>query len=146
MTIEESTPSAYPTCKQPNTCDLHPATLLPNAKGLRLITRSQTNTKRQAQTTNTESSVIFRPSPKVAQSKPPQRYVIYQIISHGVNDDQEHPSARPVEPTYRVPWYGFDSDDNTSEPIRHIPRNKIVSYYERIRQPLPDNLDEAQQG
>lgn len=117
MTIKGLTPSAYQTCEQPNTRALHPARPLPDANGIRHITRSQSNTKCPAQTAITESSVISKPRPKVTQTESPQKTFTDRIIRHGVKDDQEHLSPKPGEVTYRVRWYGFDSDDDKFEPF-----------------------------
>ena len=68
------------------------------------------------------------------------------MVSHGTNEDPDHPTASVGEPTYKVRWYSQDRDGDTYELIRHIPRNKIVSYYKRIKEPLPENLDQAQMG
>lgn len=78
--------------------------------------------------------------------KSPQEYVIERIISYTVSDVQKHPYIKLGGLAYRVQWYGFDSDEKTFEPIRDIPRSKIVSYYKRMKQLLPDSLNEAQQG
>lgn len=129
MTAKESTPSAYPKCEQLDNRDLHSTTPLLDANGFRNITRSQSNMKHQTQTASTEPPVISKQPPEVSQAQSPQEYVIDQIVSHRVNDDQEHPSAKLDEPTYRVQRYGFDSNGDTFEPIRHTLRNKIVSYY-----------------
>jgi len=68
------------------------------------------------------------------------------IISHGTNEDKDHPSADVGETTYRVRWYGYSSKDDTYEPIRHLPRNKVISYYKRKKLPIPENINENQQG
>ena len=72
--------------------------------------------------------------------------MIDKIISHGVNADKEHPSAEVGEVTYRVRWYGYGAVDDTYEPIKHLPRNKVVSYCKRKKLPLPDNINEAVAG
>ena len=60
------------------------------------------------------------------------------------NSREEHPSAQVGETTYRVRWYGQDAKGDTFEPIRHIPRNKVISYYKRKKLSLPDDIDQAQ--
>lgn len=75
-----------------------------------------------------------------------EEYVIDRIISHGVNTDEEHPSAEVGEVTYRVRWYGYGAADDTYEPIKHLPRNKVISFCKRKKLPLPDNINEAVAG
>ena len=72
-----------------------------------------------------------------------KEYVIERIVDDGINEDPEHPSAQVGETTYRVSWYGYGRDDDTFEPIRHLPRNEVVSYCKRKMKPLPKNLHES---
>ena len=72
-----------------------------------------------------------------------QEYVVDRIISHGINQDENHPSAKVGETTYRIRWYGYKPSDDTWEPIHHLPRNKVVSYYKRKKIRLPSNINEA---
>lgn len=146
MTVEELTPSAYPTSKQLNTRNLPLAAPLPESNNVKRPARSQSEAKRQTREVNTEAFVNLGTPLSGTRAEAPQEYVIDRIVSHGINGDQEHPSAKIEELTYRVRWYGCDRNDDTFEPIQYFPRNKIVSYYERIEQPLPDNLNKAQQG
>ncbi len=75
-----------------------------------------------------------------------QEYVVERIISHGINEDPEHPTARVGETTYRVRWYGYEEKDDTYEPVRNLPRNKIVSYHKRKKLRIPENIDSAIAG
>ena len=76
----------------------------------------------------------------------PGEYVIDKVVSHGVNTDPQHPTAAVGETTYRVRWYDYGPDEATFEPIRHLPRNKVVSYYKRRKLSLPEDIHEAVQG
>ena len=69
-----------------------------------------------------------------------------KVVSHGTNEDPHHPTAKVGETTYRVRWYGYGPDEDTFEPIRHLPRNKVVSYYKRRKLSLPEDIQEAVQG
>ena len=73
-------------------------------------------------------------------------YVIDKIVSNSINEDPEHPTAEVGEMTFQVRWYGYDADEDTFEPVRHLPRNKIVSYCRRKKMALPPNINEAESG
>ena len=75
-----------------------------------------------------------------------EEYVIDNIVSHGINEDSKHPSAKLGETTYRVRWHGYSPSDDTYELIHHLPRNKVVSYYKKKKLQLPSDLDKAQLG
>lgn len=144
MSDKELTPSAYPTCKQLNTRDLPTLVLLPDTTDFKRITISQSNTKQETQRTNTELSVAPSPSPSGTQARTPQEYVIDRVISHRIKDHQKRPSAKLGERICRVRCYGFDRSNDKFEPILHISRIKIISYYKRNKQPLLNNLKKAQ--
>ena len=82
------------------------------------------------------------------QQAPKGEHVIDKIVDHGRCDDEDNPSTCIGDLLYRVRWYGFTSKDDTWEPVRHLPRNKIVSYHRRTQQPLPheDELNQARAG
>lgn len=75
-----------------------------------------------------------------------QDLIMNRIVSHGTNGDTEHPSVRIGETAYRVRWYGCTREDDTFEAIRHIPRSKVVSYFNLIKQPFPDSITDVQMG
>lgn len=101
MTIDEPTPSAYRAHEQPNTCGLHAAASLPASNGFRSVTRLQSKAKQQDQAANTKSLLIPAPPPKATEAGSPQEYFFDQLISHKINDDQDHPSAKLGDLTYR---------------------------------------------
>ena len=75
-----------------------------------------------------------------------REFVVDRIVSHGINEDAEHPTARVGDTTYRVRWYGFGAEEDTFEPIHHLPRNKLVSYYKRKKLALPVDIHKAVAG
>ena len=75
-----------------------------------------------------------------------QSWVIDKIVTHAYCDDSNHPHAKVGEVLYRVRWYDCTPEDDTWEPVRHLPRGKILSYHKRRKLRLPDNLDEAMTG
>ncbi|CAN8071820.1 unnamed protein product [Agarophyton chilense] len=68
----------------------------------------------------------------------PQEFVIDRIVPHIYTPEGEV--------RYQVRWYGFSPDEDTVEPIEHLPRSKVLSYHRRARVTLPPNLDRAQVG
>ena len=73
-------------------------------------------------------------------------YVVERVVADGLNEDENHPTAKIGEPVYRVRWYGYSPSDDTWEPVKHFPRNKLVSYCHRKGVDLPPNIDESQDG
>ena len=147
MTDEQLTQNAYPVSQKTNLQDINEPPEGTNLNTNRRRTRSRTKELEASRnlSDNTEETVN-QPIQEAEGSDKDEEFVIDKIISHGINEDPDHPSATVGETTYQVRWYGQNCDGDTYEPIRHIPRNKIVSYYKRIKQPLPDNLDQAQLG
>jgi len=147
MTDEQLTRHAYPTDQETNLRDITAPTRGTDTKVNRIITRSRTKEREKypnvLQQTDT---TVQQPENQPERSTNEQEYVLERVISHGTNEDPDHPTASVGETTYQIRWFGCDKNDDTYEPIRHIPRNKIVSYYKRIKQPLPGNINEAQMG
>ena len=74
------------------------------------------------------------------------QYVMEKIFNHDVNEDESHPHAKVGEILYRIRWYGYEAKDDTLEPINHLPRSKLLSYYRRRKLPLPTDLHRAMLG
>lgn len=66
-----------------------------------------------------------------------------RIVNHEINKNPDHPTADVGENVYRVRWYGNRPEYDTFEPVRNLPRNKIVSYHRRKRLKMSGNIDEA---
>ena len=66
-----------------------------------------------------------------------------RIVSHQPNDNDENPAAEDGKIVYKVRWHGYGPTDDTFEPIRNLPRNKVVSYYRAKKLPLPANIGDA---
>ena len=147
LTDEQLAKDGYPVKQKTNLKDIVQPSKQTDTTVGRRITRSRAKEleRLNSRTQHTEESVD--PSlENTERSTEDQEYVIERVVSHGINEDPDHPTASVGETTYQVRWYGLDRDGDTYEPIRHIPRNKIVSYYKRIKEPLPENLDQAQLG
>ena len=105
-------------------------------------TRSQDPSHRHVERRNST-----RPTPKATtsyESENPSEFVMSKMLSHGVNDDAEHPTALLGQTVYCVRCYGYGADDDTWEPIQNLPRNAVASYYRRKGQKLPSDISRAQ--
>ncbi|MGH0053543.1 MAG: DDE-type integrase/transposase/recombinase [Sphaerochaetaceae bacterium] len=67
-----------------------------------------------------------------------QEYVMGKIVNMG-----EDANGQPL---FEIKWYGYPSEDNTWEPVSHIPRSHIVRYCKRKSLDLPENIRDAQVG
>ena len=67
-------------------------------------------------------------------------------MDHRINTDPDHPTAKVGETTYRVRWYGYSPKDDTYEPTRTLPHNKLLSYYKLKKLAVPAELDKAIMG
>lgn len=54
--------------------------------------------------------------------------------------------AKVSEPLYRVCWYSYETDYDTWEQTRHLPRSKILSYYRTKKLPISGTIDQADDG
>ena len=88
------------------------------------------------------------PTPEVVEENevPTEEFVIDDIISHMVNKSRRHQYANKGETLYRVRWYGFEADDDTWEPIKHLPRSKVLSYFRRKDLEIPEDINKAIDG
>ena len=66
---------------------------------------------------------------------PSAPFVVQRIIAHGVADN--------IEFLLKVRWHGFSSEEDTWEPIRHLPYNMVVRYCQTRNIALPSNMEEA---
>ena len=66
-----------------------------------------------------------------------------KIVDHKINDDPEHPSAELGETVYRIRWENYGPEGDSFEPIRNLPRNKVVSYHKSKKLALPSNIGDA---
>lgn len=67
-----------------------------------------------------------------------QEFVLDRVVDHGLDDDNVT--------KYRCRWYGYSSDQDTWEPIEHIPRSHVKRYYRRRRLPIPPTISSADVG
>ncbi len=142
MTDDEIVPKEFPTGESENLRDIPRGT----------VVRQSDRTSKDE--TWKPSPAEEAPSPTGAHSQPleeptgveDQEYVMERIISHRKNTDPNHSTAKVGEMTYRVRWYGFPPEEDTYEPIRNLPHNKVVSYYKRKKLPLPGDIDQAMDG
>lgn len=45
-----------------------------------------------------------------------------------------------------IKWHGFAEEENTWEPISHIQRSTVISYFKRRRLPTPSDINDALEG
>lgn len=67
-------------------------------------------------------------------------FVIEKIVNHQTNKCRLHPYARAREAIYVVRSYGHETDDETPKQTRHLPRGKMLSYFQKKKLPIPDNI------
>jgi Chromo (CHRromatin Organisation MOdifier) domain len=70
------------------------------------------------------------PSPPSPDENPYEEFVIERLLSHGVDDDGIV--------VMRVRWFGFGSDDDTWEPITHLPKLLVERYAKRNKMAIED--------
>ena len=75
-----------------------------------------------------------------------EEFLIDIIVAHKVNKSLMHRFSRKGETLFQIRWYRFESDDDTWEPFRHLPRSNILSYCKRIVIVDPDNIHKAIDG
>ena len=59
-------------------------------------------------------------------------FVIDSIVAHKVNKSRRHRFAKKGETLFRIRWYGYESDDDTWEPIQYLPWSKKLSHCKKI--------------
>ena len=83
---------------------------------------------------------------KEDQASDTEEFTIEKFVNHKRNLSRKHRFAKYGETLFRVRWYGYAASADTWEPIRHLPRSKVIGYFKRRKIPLPDNLDDAIDG
>lgn len=68
-----------------------------------------------------------------------QEFVIDKIVAHKSGNGPHY---------FRVRWYGYRQEDDTWEPMEHLPKSSIVHYFRRKKLPVPPPhvLDKATPG
>ena len=72
--------------------------------------------------------------------------MIDSIVAHKVNKSRRHRFVKKGETFFRIRWYGYESDNETWEPIQHFPRSKILSHCKRFGIVVPDNIHQSIDG
>jgi hypothetical protein len=70
------------------------------------------------------------PAPPSPDENPYDEFVIERLLSHGVDDDDNV--------VMRVRWFGFGSDNDTWEPITHLPKLLVERYEKAIEDLWPN--------
>ena len=66
------------------------------------------------------------------------RYTIHRIL--------EHENLHDGRNAYRVRWYGYSAEEDTWEPIHHLPRNKVLQYCRSKGLPIPEDINDADES
>lgn len=80
------------------------------------------------------------------RKKKTEEHVMDSIVDHKINKSRRHRYAKHGERLYRVRWYDCGPDEDTWEPIRHLPRGKVLSYCKKKNVPIPEDIDKADDG
>lgn len=73
-------------------------------------------------------------------------FIIDNIIDHRINRDQKHQYEDDSKTIYRLRWNGIEAKGDTWEPIRHLQRSSVLSYWNRNELLIRENIDEAHDG
>ena len=144
--------SEGPTNEEGNLQDLPHSQTVEEEEPRRMKTRSQTKeSDSETKVANTGpgpggSVEVEKEENQKTEESDTEEFVIDSIVSHKVNKSRRHRYAKQGENLYRVRWYGFDSDDDTWEPIKHLPRSKVLSYCSRMGFETPKNINDAVDG
>ena len=98
-----------------------------------------------------ESEAISKSQEKEASSShsvvvDTEEFVIDKVVDHKLNKNRRHKFVNVGEPLFRVRWYGYGPDQDTWEPVRYLPRSKILQYVKRADIDKPANIDHAIDG
>ena len=99
--------------------------------------------------TQEEEEQIILDERKISEKEnevPTEEFVIDKIVNHKINRSRRHRYAKAGEPLYLVRWYGFEEEDDTWEPTKHLPRSKIVSYYRAKKTEILESVEQANDG
>ena len=98
-------------------------------QGTRVTRQYTRNRELDTQPMSSSSSAVAAIAPE---------YVMESIVDHSYAEDGEL--------LYRIRWYGYAADQDTWEPVRHIPRSHIVRFCRSWKFPFPPHIDEAMIG
>ena len=128
--------------------DDYPTKKVTNLKGMVDVDGNEVNKEKRTRTQDENELIPNERNDETEKEDehPTEEFVIHKIIDHKINRSRRHRYAKAGEPLYRVRWYGFNEEYDTWEPTKHLPRSKIVSYHNAKKQPLPTNIDQADDG
>ena len=84
--------------------------------------------------------------PKNTEMDSEGEYVIDKVVDHIINEDERHPQIKRGDMLYKVRWFGYTPEDDTFEPVHHLPRSQVLSYHNRKQMPVPSNIAKAMLG
>ena len=68
-------------------------------------------------------------------------FFIDTIVWHKLNRNKAHANAKDGDKLYRVRWDGYDSKDDTWEPLPNLTRSHMIRYHEKCNLTLPSNIN-----
>ena len=66
--------------------------------------------------------------------------MIVSIVAQKVNKSRRHRYSKKGETLLRIRWYGYESDDDIWEPIRHLSWSMILIYCKRAGIVVPEKF------
>lgn len=75
-----------------------------------------------------------------------KNFVIDLIVDHNMNKSQSHRYMKQGQNLYRVRLYRYKPDEYKWEPIMHLPRRKVLSYWKRNIIAIPDDIVKTDAG
>ena len=146
MTDEELDQNGYPVPELTNMRDLtRSINKTDDVQSLRRSCRIRQQTRRnEGVNVQTQRARVNRP--RNAEMDSGAEYVIDKVVDHIINEDEGHPHAKHGDMLYKVRWFGYTPEDDTFEPVHHLPRSQVLSYHRRKQMPVPSNIAKAMLG
>ena len=69
-----------------------------------------------------------------------------EIFDFKVKKSRRNRYAKYGQNLYKVLWHGFVPEEDTWEPTHHLQRSKIIKFYQKRKQPIPSDINNAVNG
>ena len=146
MTDEELDQNGYPVPELTNMRDLtRRNSKKDDVQGLRRSNRIRQKT-RLNEGFNIQTQRARANRSRSAEMDSEAEYVIDKVVDHIINEDEGHLHAKHGDMMYKVRWFGYTPEEDTFEPVHHLPRSQVLSYHNRKQMPVPSNIAKAMMG